>query len=541
MTEQNQSPPVAEEKDLMFLKLNEFSYSSHTKEIAEFYDAIGLSSKETKFFNNERDERSITPGLLEVNNQFKSNISNDRTNATLAPKEMLPTKIETIFSKGSDVLAPSESAEQFCLKDPEKQLFLSNINDTDAQRMKIVFLAERLGRDNGSRGFEAMQTEASTSKTETLSKVFERNKSSFVTPEQEKSDNFKYLSNSSYSCNQSKLKPGIRKRKDNNAVHTFVHNPSSHNLWAGKSSALRRTKSVYSNSQGEGFKAVDIGVNELSELNDNDDKTMLNNSNEVFMNGALTSYIPNNFITEDTNSGVSSLKCETSCSTIYKNDVEFLRDRNTKFPGIPSIVKKNVPKTYSKKNLRESIARRALGYDSNGAALPGTFVCEEPSCKKLFGCAKSRSRHFALNHKSRKKFFFCKICKQAYVSKENLIKHNGNCHDPQLEKKFCDLCEAHFSSAFCLQSHKNNKHKIRKRISKALENVCFVCPICQETTLEENNMMRHIHIVHEKKQNRVFSCAHCGVEKNTKSNLKAHINSVHRKSEFNTFCTKETQ
>lgn len=187
----------------------------------------------------------------------------------------------------------------------------------------------------------------------------------------------------------------------------------------------------------------------------------------------------------------------------------------------------------SRKNDRQiEIIRRSLGYDEKGNPLPGTFVCPDPYCKKLFGCEQSRSRHVALQHRRKKKEFTCSICQQSYVSKENLHKHSGNCHDPKLPKLTCDQCPAHFSSVFCLQAHKNSTHTQKKPESKECRKVCYVCPICQETALEENNMYRHIRLVHIPSDGNKFLCNECGARKNTKSNLKAHINTVHRKNEF---------
>lgn len=185
-----------------------------------------------------------------------------------------------------------------------------------------------------------------------------------------------------------------------------------------------------------------------------------------------------------------------------------------------------------KKERQLEIIRRNLGYDEKGNPLPGTFICPDPYCKKLFGCQQSRSRHVALQHRQKKKEFTCTICKQSYVSKENLHKHTGNCHDPKLPKLSCDRCSAHFSSGFCLQAHKNSAHVQKKSESKETRKICYVCPICQETALEENNMYRHIRLVHIPSDGKRFMCNECGVRKNTKSNLKAHINTVHRKNEF---------
>lgn len=188
-------------------------------------------------------------------------------------------------------------------------------------------------------------------------------------------------------------------------------------------------------------------------------------------------------------------------------------------------------KRSKRKERQLNIIRRTLGYDEKGDPLPGTFVCPDPYCKKLFGCLQSRSRHFALQHRQKKKEFECKTCMQSYVSKENLHKHIGNCHDPKLPTIFCEQCTAHFSSTFCLQAHKNNAHA-QKRQPRETQRICFVCPICQETALEENNLYRHIRLIHKPFDDCKYVCDQCGVRKNTKSNLKAHINTVHRKDEF---------
>lgn len=190
------------------------------------------------------------------------------------------------------------------------------------------------------------------------------------------------------------------------------------------------------------------------------------------------------------------------------------------------------PRRSKSRDRQYLVMKRELGYDGNGYPLPGTFECTEPTCKKLFGCDKARRRHISLQHGRKSKSHVCAICKHSYVSKENLHKHYGNCHDPQLDKIYCDQCEAHFTSLFCLQTHKNTMHNAKKNCSQEIQKYCYVCPICEETALEENNMYRHIRLKHKPAEESKFACEICGVKKKTKANLKAHINTVHRRSEI---------
>ncbi|CAH0546289.1 unnamed protein product [Brassicogethes aeneus] len=145
--------------------------------------------------------------------------------------------------------------------------------------------------------------------------------------------------------------------------------------------------------------------------------------------------------------------------------------------------------------------------------------------------------------------YHCKICGEAVLGKENIMKHAAELHNGQGAYQ-CQFCKKYFLRLNYLEMHRTygcsaNPHRSRplcdfcgrkfcqpqklkvhiKRMHSDFSVVLkeFQCKICMKILGSPVAVQRHLKEVHQKQLDGTCSCSKCGKHFQNKSNLKIHM------------------
>nr|CAD7606090.1 unnamed protein product [Timema genevievae] len=125
--------------------------------------------------------------------------------------------------------------------------------------------------------------------------------------------------------------------------------------------------------------------------------------------------------------------------------------------------------------------------------------------------------HIRMRHQGEYNNHVCPVCgarvKQRTAFLEHMRSHTG-------DRPFrCDQCTASFACVARLTVHRKSVHEPRQ----------YKCDQCLKTFQTKHHLLRHAFIHTE---NKPFSCPYCKYSCNTQGNITKHVKSVHHKTDF---------
>lgn len=175
-----------------------------------------------------------------------------------------------------------------------------------------------------------------------------------------------------------------------------------------------------------------------------------------------------------------------------------------------------------------------------------------PICKVLVSSSSNMAAHIKQKHEQNERVT-CDICQKSYKTDISLRQHVRQCHSSD-RKYECSGCSATFTERRSLREHINCVHdttevfqcdecgkdfltKGRLRRHKFIhgEHREF-CSYCGKGFHLRDNMLKHIEIVHERKQGKRFQCEYCSKRFTVKGNMMQHMLGVHLRK-FPYYCS----
>ena len=144
------------------------------------------------------------------------------------------------------------------------------------------------------------------------------------------------------------------------------------------------------------------------------------------------------------------------------------------------------------------------------------YPCSDSDCVKIFSQKSLMHQHYKVIHLEDP--FLCSFCKEPFVYKKTLEKHENNQHNTRTTFKYnCKLCDKQTDDRTEFQVHMNRHNNVKP----------YKCNICESLFFSQSQLTSHLRTSCNVLSNQKFECLVCGKKLSMQDRYRQHFKSQH--------------